>query len=293
MTQNSQRYFLLADAIRHMGNIINTTKGAPSQTFNDPSSLIEAGYQQRKANRQKQDALDADAAYKQANLGLKQREADANAAYKAMQMQLGLDKFNYQKGRDSIADNKWKAQFDFNAAKDDRDFKYKQMRDKVKDGQWQAGYGIKVANLNLSRAKFAHTLAKDAKGGGSGGDAYAYATPYGSLYSKKQLSPQQEKQMWNFMVRNKQITPQKMKEYQVAAEGDLSSKESSSKAREIIQKAIAYGLMDATGKGDAFRKFCTTQLGMGEDRVYNTPQNATTWTRGKTKQGQTGKFSIK
>lgn len=299
MTRNSKMYFTLADAIRHFGNIVNTSKYAPLQQFNDPNAMIEQGYQQRRAERQKKAAQEADAAYKQANMDLKRQQAESDAAYKAMQMQLGLDKFKYQKNRDAVADNKWKAKFEFDAAKDDRDFKYKQMQDKIKDGQWQAGYGVKLANLNLSRARFAHTLSQSA---GSGGAAkgVGYATPYGYLVSKKDLTPQQEKQMWDFMVRNKQITPKKMKEYQLAANGDGTNmgiygtnNGSTSKAREIIQKAIAYGLMDATKQGDAFRKFCTTQLGMGENRVYNTPQNATTWKRGSVKQGQTGKFSIK
>lgn len=105
--------------------------------------------------------------------------------------------------------------------------------------------------------------------------------------------------MWDFMVRNKQITAKKLKEYQLAAKGDGgmglygTDKGSTSRARKIIQECISYGLMDATKKGDDFRKFCTTQLGMGEDRVYSTPQNATTWNKGSKKQGQTGKWSIK
>ena len=297
-TRNMQMVATLADAIRHMGNIVNTSKGAPLQIFNDPNSMIEQGRQARKAERQKQAKLDADAALKQAEMTLKERAAEADRAYKQFNMDMQQNKFNYQKGRDDMADKKWQAKFEFDAAKDDRDFQYKQMRDKVKDGQWQAGYGIKVANLNLSRARFAHTLAKDAKGG-SGGSGYAYATPYGSLYSKKQLSAQQENQMWNFMVINGQITKKKQKEYELAAKGDGgiglygTDKGSTSRSRRIMQECIAYGLMDATEKGDNFRKFCTNQLGMGEDRVYNTPQNSTTWKKGSVKQGQTGKWSIK
>ena len=294
-TRNMEMMTTLADAIRHMGNIVNTSKGAPLQQFNDPTAMMEQGYQNRKAQRQKQAALDADAAYKQANLSLKERAAEAQRAYQ--QATLGYKQADLQRkvNKDKTDLAKWQAKFEFDAAKDDRDFKYKQIRDKVKDGQWQAGYGIKVANLNLSRARFAHTLAKDAKGG----DGYGYATPYGFLSSKKQISPQQEEQMWNFMVRNGQITKKKLAEYQDAAKGDGSSlglygtdKGSTSRSRKIIQECIAYGLMDATRKGDNFRKFCTTQLGMGESRLYNTPQNPSTWKRDSVKQGKTGKWSI-
>lgn len=295
ITTNRERIAAFADAIRHMGNIVNTSKGAPLQVFNDPTTMMEEGYQKRKVQRQREAAAASDAAYKQANLSLKERAAEAQRAYR--QATLGYKQAELQQKADKDKTDlaKWKAKFEFDAAKDDRDFKYKQIRYKIKDGQWQAGYGIKIANLNLSRARFAHTVAKDAKGSGK---AVGYATPYGSLYSNKELTRNQENQLWDFMIRNKQITPAKLREYQAAlndAETEVNGKiikGSSSKARGIIQKAIAYGFMDATPKGDRLRKFCTTQLGMGEDRVYKTPQNATTWVKGSVKQGKTGNWSI-
>lgn len=295
ITTNRERIAAFADAIRHMGNIVNTSKGAPLQVFNDPTAMMEEGYQKRKVQRQKQDAIDADAAYKQANLSLKERAAEAQRAYQQATLGYRQAELQQKADKDKTDLAKWKAKFEFDAAKDNRDFEYKKIRDKIKDGQWQAGYGIKIANLNLSRARFAHTVAKDARGGGK---AVGYATPYGSLYSNKELTRNQENQLWDFMIRNKQITPAKIREYQAAlndAETEVNGKiikGSSSKARGIIQKAIAYGFMDATPKGDRLRKFCTTQLGMGEDRVYKTPHNATTWVKGSVKQGKTGNWSI-
>lgn len=295
MTTNRENIAAFADAIRHMANIVNTSKGAPLQVFNDPTAMMEEGYQKRKVQRQKQDAIDADAAYKQANLSLKERAAEAQRAYQQATLGYRQAELQQKADKDKTDLAKWKAKFEFDAAKDNRDFEYKKIRDKIKDGQWQAGYGIKIANLNLSRARFAHTVAKDARGGGK---AVGYATPYGSLYSNKELTRNQENQLWDFMIRNKQITPAKIREYQAAlndAETEVNGKiikGSSSKARGIIQKAIAYGFMDATPKGDRLRKFCTTQLGMGEDRVYKTPHNATTWVKGSVKQGKTGNWSI-
>lgn len=295
ITTNRERIAAFADAVRHMGNIVNTSKGAPLQVFNDPTTMMEEGYQKRKVQRQKQDAIDADAAYKQANLSLKERAAEAQRAYQQATLGYRQAELQQKADKDKTDLAKWKAKFEFDAAKDNRDFEYKKIRDKIKDGQWQAGYGIKIANLNLSRARFAHTVAKDARGGGK---AVGYATPYGSLYSNKELTRNQENQLWDFMIRNKQITPAKIREYQAAlndAETEVNGKiikGSSSKARGIIQKAIAYGFMDATPKGDRLRKFCTTQLGMGEDRVYKTPHNATTWVKGSVKQGKTGNWSI-
>lgn len=132
-TRNMEMMTTLADAIRHMGNIVNTSKGAPLQQFNDPTAMMEQGYQTRKAQRQKEAALDADAAYKQANLSLKERAANAQNAYRELLLglrdrnnQLSKDKFEYRKGKDEAADQ-------YKKDKDNRDFEYKKGRDKVKD----------------------------------------------------------------------------------------------------------------------------------------------------------------
>lgn len=145
-TQNMQRLATFADAIRHMGNIVNTYKGGPLQQFNDPTDYLLAGYEKRKAQRQAEAAFDADAAYKQATLSLKERAAEAKNAYDQLNLllkqngvDLSKDKFDYQKAKDAAA-AKAKAE------KDDRDFKYKQERDKVKDKQTEKRLGIAEYN---------------------------------------------------------------------------------------------------------------------------------------------------
>ena len=145
-TRNMEMMTTLADAIRHMGNIVNTSKGAPLQQFNDPTAMMEQGYQTRKAQRQKQAALDADAAYKQANLSLKERAANAQNAYRELLLgmrdrnnQLARDKFDYRQGKDAAA-----AQYKHQ--KDQRDFEYKKGRDKVKDEQARQRLAIQQYN---------------------------------------------------------------------------------------------------------------------------------------------------
>lgn len=145
-TQNMQRVATFADAVRHMGNIVNTYKGSPLQRFNDPTDYILAGYEKRKAERRQQDAADADMAYKQANLSLKERAAEAKNAYDQLNLllkqngvTLSKDKFDYQKAKDAAA-AKAKSE------KDERDFKYKQERDKVKDKQTEKRLGIAEYN---------------------------------------------------------------------------------------------------------------------------------------------------
>ena len=169
ITTNRERIAAFADAIRHMGNIVNTSKGAPLQQFNDPTTMMEQGYQNRKAQRQKQAALDADAAYKQANLDLKSAAARADQAYKLYlaglrgdNAQLAKDKFEYRKGKDA-------ASAQYRQAKDERDFEYKQGRDRAKDEQTNR-------RLNISQYKATHKGSGRGRSGGGGGSSAKYVT---------------------------------------------------------------------------------------------------------------------
>ena len=167
ITRNMEMMTTLADAIRHIGNIVNTSKGAPLQQFNDPTAMMEQGYQNRKAQRQKQAALDADAAYKQANLSLKERAANAQNAYRELLLgmrnqnnQLARDKFEYRQGKDSAA-----AQY--KQQKDQRDFEYKQQRDKAKDEQTNR-------RLSISQYNATHKGSGRGRSGGGGGSGGKY-----------------------------------------------------------------------------------------------------------------------
>ncbi len=169
ITTNRERIAAFADAIRHMGNIVNTSKGAPLQQFNDPTSMMEQGYQNRKAQRQKQAALDADAAYKQANLDLKSAAAKADKVYKEYLMglrgdnaQLAKDKFEYRKGKDA-------ATAQYKQEKDQRDFEYKQGRDRAKDEQTNR-------RLNISQYNATHKGSGRGRSGGGGGSSAKYVT---------------------------------------------------------------------------------------------------------------------
>lgn len=169
ITTNRERIAAFADAIRHMGNIVNTSKGAPLQVFNDPTTMMEEAYQKRKTKREKQAALDADAAYKQANLDLKSAAAKADKVYKEYLMglrgdnaQLAKDKFEYRKGKDEAA-----AQY--KKEKDQRDFEYKQGRDRAKDEQTNR-------RLNISQYNATHKVSGRGRSGGGGGSSAKYVT---------------------------------------------------------------------------------------------------------------------
>lgn len=112
ITTNRERIAAFADAIRHIGNIVNTSKGAPMQVFNDPTAMMEQGYQNRKAQRQRQAALDADANYKAANLSLKERAAEAQRAYQQLLLDQKKDNLEWRKEKDQ-------RDFAYNAGQDE------------------------------------------------------------------------------------------------------------------------------------------------------------------------------
>lgn len=175
ITTNRERFAAFADAIRHMGNIVNTSKGAPLQQFNDPTTMMEEAYQKRKTKREKQAALDADAAYKQANLDLKSAAARADQAYKQYlaglrgdNAQLAKDKFEYRKGKDA-------ANAQYRQEKDQRDFEYKQGRDRAKDEQTNR-------RLNISQYNATHKgSGRSGKGGSGSGGKYWFEDKNGKM----------------------------------------------------------------------------------------------------------------
>lgn len=280
MTRNKMRIATLADAIRHMGNIYNTSKGSPLQRFNNPVEGLQNGLQQRKNERARQAALEADAAYKNANLQLKQNAADADRDYKAMNIELKQKAGERARAKAEEEAERWQKQFEYRQKKDKDDFEYRKSRDKVKDGQWDASY------------KLAWYKANKAGGSGSGssggvGGGYGYATPYGRLASKKQLTPQQELQAWDEMRRIGMITPQKQRELVLALNGYTASdgkvvKPNMSQARKIIQGAISYGLLDSSDKGESLRKTFRDGFGYTDVRTSATAQRGVN-TSGKKK----------
>lgn len=265
MTRNKMRMAVLADAIRHMGNIYYTSKGAPAQKFNNPVAELQAGLDKRKAERARKAAVEADSAYKNANLQIKMDAAAADRAYKGQMLDM-------------------KRQAGERAAQNAKDLK--EYRDGILGVQQgnlklagdrlgetkrhnQASERLSASRLALAQAKAARSGAKGS-GGANGG--YGYATPYGRLTSKKQLTPQQEAQAWNEMRNLGMITPQKQRELDLAMNGYTASdgtvvKPNSAQVRKIIQGAIGYGLLDASSRGESLRKTFRDGFGYADVRT--------------------------
>lgn len=174
MTTNRENIAAFADAIRHMANIVNTSKGAPLQQFNDPTAMMEQGYQNRKAQRQKQAAIDADAAYKAAEFDLKSSAAKADKVYKEYLM--GLRGENAQLAKDK---------FDYRRDKDAASAQYKQEKDKQKQDNWERQFKFREQQAAISNGLRQQSINKRGSGrsGGSGG-GHGSAGGY-SLYNPK------------------------------------------------------------------------------------------------------------
>lgn len=160
MTTNRENIAAFADAIRHMANIVNTSKGAPLQQFNDPTAMMEQGYQNRKAQRQREAAAASDAAYKQAEFDLENRKVQADKVYKEYLM--GLRGENAQLAKDK---------FDYRRDKDAASAQYKQEQDKQKQDNWERQFKFREQQAAISNGLRQQSINKRGSGrsGGSGG----------------------------------------------------------------------------------------------------------------------------
>lgn len=149
-TRNMQMVATFADAIRHIGNIVNTSKGAPLQKFNDTNAMLQEGYEKRKKERAAKAALDAEAAEKQASLSLKERAAKADEAYKRMNL--------YMK----------KYGIDRQAAKDLAAAQRQQTLDKQKQDNWERQFEEKQRH-NKATETISSSKGKGKGGSGSSG----------------------------------------------------------------------------------------------------------------------------
>ena len=109
--ESKKRLLLLTDALRHIGNIYNTTRGAVPQQFNSPVVLQEQLYQQKKnelraqraaalKNAMEQAKLNADQSYKNSMLGMRQAELERGLSNDRFNQMFNLGKFAYAQEKD-------------------------------------------------------------------------------------------------------------------------------------------------------------------------------------------------
>ena len=247
-TRNMEMMTTLADAIRHIGNIVNTSKGAPLQQFNDPTAMMEQGYQNRKAQRQKEAALDADAAYKQANLSLKERAAEAQRAYQ--QATLGYK----QKAEERAAKNdefnrNFKTaglQRQLDNDKFDQAYKTASLEESVRSHKASEGLraqsnAISSARLSLASAKFAYQQAQ--KSNDDGKSIKSLPTANGYITRNNDLSTIEKKAIWQWMDKKGWLTKEFKSDWDILTPQQRGEK---------INGAIAWAARQGGARGKMF-----------------------------------------
>lgn len=168
--ESKKRLLLLADALRHIGNIYNTTKGATPQQFTSPVVQQEQLYLRKRNEIRAQRAaalkgamdqakLNADQNYKNSMLGMKAAELERQRANDDWNRQFNLGKFAY------------------NQEKDKNDLALKlaaqgetQRHNKAAEGLRAKGLGLESQRIGLARERF--NWEKSAFGGAPKGYAF-------------------------------------------------------------------------------------------------------------------------
>lgn len=255
-TRNMQMVATLADAIRHIGNIVNTSKGATQQKFNSPVELLEQGYQQRKAERQKQAALDSQTNYRNASLSLKQAAAEAAERHRLFEEKLGLTNLGYKQKRDAVNDAHWNQNYDRMVNNDI--FNHNLATDRFNEDKRHHGVsesqGQQRINLDVTRE------ARVAAGGGKGGaNSDRFATPSGYMSRKTKLSGIEKKQLAQYLIKHGHINENNLTAYK-----NLSLLDNSKGVNDLVNSWIGYAANTRGARGAVFRNILKNNYGYSE-----------------------------
>lgn len=198
--ESKKKLYALADAIRQIGNLAYVTKGATPQKFNNPVVEQEAKYQQEKALRDKDRAARADAAQKKAKM-------DADAAYKDALLAMKNNEFNrnvfndYRKAKENADKFAWTQRKDLaNLDLQGRRLNETSRHNKAMEGLSAQRVAIAASNAATSRMRAVYEIQGS---GGLGKGSKTYTTPEGVTYtlSKNFITPANVKTVYDTMVK--------------------------------------------------------------------------------------------
>lgn len=245
--QSRARMGILAvgDALRHLGNIYNASKYAPSQQFNNPVEKEYALYQTQKAQRDKdnyaiaqqriqQAKWEADQAYKAATLGwrakdyaIKERAAD-RADAKAKQ-----DQENWKKNYE--ATQSWRDyQKERQTKMDDNTIRHQGVMEDIS----RQNLAVRWANLQETKAQHAWTR-QNGGANGAGKQKVFFTGSHGSVSRNQGLSLDESVNMVNNLHKMGWVTDKKYNEFMSAIQG----------GNEGNMYALLYGGAPSGGKG--------------------------------------------
>ena len=147
----NQRIMAIGDALRHIGNIANTVRYAPSQQFNGPVTDEMARYERGKALRDKANAALLTYQQQKERQDALQRRWENELEYKR-QKEEAAAKARADKAKD--ARDKWQATLKYNKERDDKNREFKKEQDK-----WRREDATRRTDIMEAKAS---------KGGGGG-----------------------------------------------------------------------------------------------------------------------------
>ena len=163
--ESKKRLLLLGDALRHLGNLYFTTKGATPQQFTSPVVQQEQQYQQKRQelraqraaalkNAMDQAKLQADQNYKNSMLGMRQAELERG---------LANDEWNRQWNQFKWAGDQANKdrEFGFKKANADRTFAETARHNRVGEGLRAQANRIAQQNANTSSDRTSNSNLKD------------------------------------------------------------------------------------------------------------------------------------
>lgn len=277
-TRNMSMLATLADAIRHMGNISYTSKGAPLQIYNDPSTAIQAGYDKRKAERKAKAAAEAEAAKNQMNLTLKQQAAEADRAYKQLVLNY-KQKAAERAAKNDEFDHNFKLaglqrQLDNDAFNHDlsgKKLEESKRHNAVSEGQGAARIALAQEKNGIARARLVHSIASSggSSGSGKGGSFTNLSSPSGHLNRKKDLNSIEKKQIVQHLIKNGYINKKNLDAYNMYRQmGNTQN------MNDLQNYWIATAANMPGKKGDAFRSLLKNHYMYGETNTVVTPKKA-------------------
>ena len=140
----NQRILAIGDALRHIGNIANTVRYAPSQQFNSPVTDERARYEKGKALRDKANATLLTYQQQKARQDALQRRWENELEYKRQKDEAAA-KHRAQVAKDNK--EKWQAQQRQKKENDDRNYEFKKEQDK-----WRREQGQQRIDISASKA---------------------------------------------------------------------------------------------------------------------------------------------
>lgn len=292
MTTNRERLAVLADAMRHMGNIYNTSKYAPLQTFNSPITDMENAYQTRSAQRKAQAKLDADKAKNDAEMDLKQKAAEADRNYKALTLNLKQQAADRAADKDKF-DRDYKNKtlqrmLDNDAFSHDlanKKFGEQKRHNGVAEQQGAARIALSQERNGIARARLANSIANGggSGGGGKGSSTVNLSSPAGHLNRKKELSTVEKKQLTQYLIKNGYINKTNLDAYNnYVTMGDTKN------VSDLQNYWIAYAANMPGKKGDTFRTTLKNHY-MYKETTTTSTQSATAKNGGGSGGGKSGK----